>query len=591
MLDGWLARHSRRARHCLTLALGLGLCLASWHGRAQAGPAPATLGSAAAAGSASAKPGAAPAPEEPAEAELSPGSPRAALQAYFELGRKGRYQEAAAFLEVPSEREGERAQLARRLRQVLDRRLWIDFDKVSELEGGNPNDGLPARFDQLGTIANEQGVAEPVRLVRRAGQAGSPAAQQGGVAPPNGVASPGQYRWMFSASTVARVDDWYEALPDRWLLEHSPAALLRAGPRNMLWGQWLGLLLGVLVCGSLGALTGNLLRRLMARAAKQTTTTWDDRLVARSRGPLALALSLVFLRAGLPLLQLYEPGEKFVSQGLRSLLLANLLWAVWRLMDVVGELAWDSPWSLAHPSSRALIPLARRVGKAIVGVVASLLVLQALEFPITSLLAGLGIGGLALALASQKTVENLFGAFSLGIDQPFREGDLVRVDDVLGNVETLGLRSTRIRTLERTLVTIPNGKLADMRIETLAARDRMRLFCNLGLAYGASAEQMRAVLTGLERTLTEHPRIWRQDISVRFTELTPYSLNIEVSCWFDTGNRAEFLELRQETLLAFMKVVEDAGASFAFPTQTIHLESTPQIPPSSAGGPQPLKPA
>jgi MscS family membrane protein len=197
--------------------------------------------------------------------------------------------------------------------------------------------------------------------------------------------------------------------------------------------------------------------------------------------------------------------------------------------------------------------------------------LAELGYPVASLVAGLGIGGLALALAAQKTVENLFGAFSIGADQPFREGDFVRIEDFVGTVEAIGLRSTRFRTLDRTLITIPNGKLADMRLESLTERDRMRLACTIGLVYGTTTSQMKTVLAGLERVLRAHPRIWPDAVVVRFKEFGDSSLNIEVMAWFQTSVWSEFQLMRQDILLQFMDVVEKAGSSFAFPTRTVHL--------------------
>jgi MscS family membrane protein len=360
-----------------------------------------------------------------------------------------------------------------------------------------------------------------------------------------------------------------------WLLEYLPAPLLSPGPRGLLWWQWLGAVTIVVMALCLGALAGRIVRSLLTRAVQHTSTTLDDRLLARVRGPLTLALALGFARLLLPALLLDVSAEQFVHQVLRGLFLANLLWIFWRLVDVTAEIAWDSTWSREHAASRALIPLVRRVGKAVVAVVAAVLFLSALGYPVTSLIAGLGIGGLALALASQKTVENLFGAFSLGIDQPFREGDFVRIEDVVGTVESLGLRSTKIRTLDRTLVSIPNGKLAEMRLETFAARDRLRLACTVGLVYGTTAEQMRKVLDGLEGVLRAHPKIWPDTVMVRFKELAASSLDIEVMAWFTTSDWQEFLVIRQETLLAFMRVVEASGTSFAFPTQTIHVLREP----------------
>jgi len=148
------------------------------------------------------------------------------------------------------------------------------------------------------------------------------------------------------------------------------------------------------------------------------------------------------------------------------------------------------------------------MSKVAVLILAVIALLSAWGYSVASLLAGLGIGGLAVALAAQKTVENLFGAFSIGVDQPFREGDFVKVEDFVGTVEVIGLRSTKIRTLDRTLITLPNGKLSDMRLESFAARDRIRLACSLGLVYETTTAQMRQVLAELEKRLRAHPKIW-----------------------------------------------------------------------------------
>jgi MscS family membrane protein len=148
----------------------------------------------------------------------------------------------------------------------------------------------------------------------------------------------------------------------------------------------------------------------------------------------------------------------------------------------------------------------------------------------------------------------------------------VRVESgVSGTVEAIGLRSTRLRTLDRTVVTIPNGKLADQRIETFAARDRCRLFCTLTLVYATTAAQMRSVLEGVEAVLRRHPRVWPEGISVRFVAMSSSSLDVEVIAWFDTADWNEFQSIRQEVLLALIDVVERAGTAFAFPTQTVQL--------------------
>jgi MscS family membrane protein len=198
-------------------------------------------------------------------------------------------------------------------------------------------------------------------------------------------------------------------------------------------------------------------------------------------------------------------------------------------------------------------------------------VLAAGGYPVGTLLAGLGIGGLAIAFGAQKTIENVFGSLSLVVDQPFRVGDFVSVDNFVGTVEDIGLRSTRFRTLDRTLISIPNGKLAEQRLESFEARDRMRLATTLAIQYGTTHAQMQAVLDGLERVLREHPLIWPDAVTVKFKALAESALEIEVMAWFKVPTWAEFQRCRQEVLLRFMQVVEDAGTAFAFPTHTVHL--------------------
>jgi MscS family membrane protein len=281
--------------------------------------------------------------------------------------------------------------------------------------------------------------------------------------------------------------------------------------------------------------------------------------------------SLVAVALLLPWLELYEPAARGVMRVVRAALLVVFFWGLWRLVDVVRAVVARSRWASAATSAKSLVPLGARVLKALVAAMAIVTFLSLLGYPVASLVAGLGLGGLVFALAAQKTVENLFGAFSIGVDQPFREGDFVKVEDFVGTVEAIGLRSTRFRTLDRTLVSIPNGRLADMRLESFAARDRLRLATVIGLVYETTGDQMRTVLAGFERVLRSQPKIWPEAVVVRFSAFSASSLDIEVMAWFQTADWGEFQAIRQEILLAFMDVVERAGTSMAFPTQTVHL--------------------
>ncbi len=350
-----------------------------------------------------------------------------------------------------------------------------------------------------------------------------------------------------------------------------PDFLFHHGPRGLLVWQWLLVLPLLVLAWLVGRLLGRATQAVLGRFAARTTNRWDDVLLASIRAPLTAAWSVVVLSIAVPWLPLTGPGAESVRRALEVAGFVVFFWMLMRALDAMAVLVATSPWAQTRPATRSLVPLGRRVGKVLLATIAVVAVVNTLGYPVASLVAGLGIGGIAVALAAQKTVENLFGAFSLGMDQPIREGDFVRVEDVLGTVESIGLRSTRIRTLDRTLVTVPNGKLADMRLETFAVRDRMRLAADIGLSYDTTPAQMREVLSGMEAILRAQPKLWPEALTVRFKAFGESALLVEVMAWFVTPEWSEFQAIREEVYLQFMELVQRVGTSFAIPTRTVHL--------------------
>jgi MscS family membrane protein len=348
--------------------------------------------------------------------------------------------------------------------------------------------------------------------------------------------------------------------------------------------QWLGLPLVLGLSLVLAALLAHLSRQLLAHVATRTETTTDDEVVARLGAPLRLVWFGLVGEFGLRVLALPEAAQAWAARSFRVLVSVGILWGLARAIDTWATRYVASERAAERPGTRALVKLVGRVTQLAAVAFASLAILSELGVSVTSALAGLGIGGIALALGAQKTLEHLFGAFAIAIDQPIREGDFVKIEDFVGTVEAIGLRSTRVRTLDRTIISVPNGKLADMRLETFAARDRFRLATTIGLTYGTTAAQVRQVRDGLEQVLRQHPQIWPDVVSVRFGAFADYSLNVDVVCWFLVKDFEEFKRVREEVLLSFMEVVEKAGCSFAFPTQTVHLVREPNPP-------EPAKPA
>ncbi|HEU4581912.1 MAG TPA: mechanosensitive ion channel domain-containing protein [Polyangiaceae bacterium] len=362
-----------------------------------------------------------------------------------------------------------------------------------------------------------------------------------------------------------------------WLLEHLPPSLREIGPQQLSWWQWLGLPVLAALALAFAIPLSRLTRAVLARVLQLDPVHGEahdgEARLQRVSGPLLLAWGTLLFSIGLPWLRLTDAARAAVQVGVRATGVVAFYWALSRGIDIAQHVLGASSWGRAH--TRALLPLASRVGKVFVVVLAVVALLSELGYAVTSLIAGLGIGGVAVALGAQKTLENLFGAFSIGADQPFLQGDVVRVGDLVGTVEVVGLRSTRIRTRDRTLVTIPNGKLADQQIESLAVRDRLFFGTSIRLVYGTRAEQLRSVLSGLEAALREQPKLWPEGVTVRFVGLGESSLDIDVQAWLATTDWNEFQQIRQELLLRFLQVVEAAGSAFAFPTQTVHVQPSP----------------
>lgn len=334
---------------------------------------------------------------------------------------------------------------------------------------------------------------------------------------------------------------------------------------------WTITVAAVILAFGLGRLIVRLARPLLSRMAGHTTADRDDRLVQLLASPLSLVLALQALRVASQWLPLDARGAAMLTGAVAIVTTLAVMWTAFRCIDVARGVLERRSWAVDRPSSRSLLSIGARLAKVSVLAIAGIVALAQLGVSVASLVTGLGIGGLAVALGAQKTLENLFGTLSIGVDQPMREGDVVKIYDVTGTIEQIGLRSTRIRTLDRTVVTVPNGELANQRIESFTVRDRTRLATTLGLVYSTRSQQLRAILAELEAILRRQPKACQDTVVVRLRQLGASSLDIEIIAQFETRDFAEFQLIRQEVLLAFMAAVEDHGSAIAFPTQTIHV--------------------
>jgi MscS family membrane protein len=533
---------------CLALAAAARPCAAL------AGQVPAVRQATAAEAAA---PTAAPQSEPPLE---TPDSPRASARTFIDLTtRKGDFARAARYLVLPAEFAERGPDLARRIGAVIEQHIVANLDSLSPFSEGNEDDDLPRHVDRAGSIVNAAGEHEPIYIVRRVDKDGA--------------------FWAVSHDTVARVDDWYDALPDRWVRDWMPQRLQRHGPFGVLWWQWLALPVLALAAYALGRLLGGLAARLLRRIFTKTRTHWDDRLLRRTEPALRLLVAVGSAAVLLPFLALLPSAEVNARLMLGAVATVAAFWALWLSVDVWRQFLMDRPWMADNPSARSLLSVAINFVKLIVAVGGVLALLAVFGYPVATVLAGLGIGGIALAFGAQKTIENLFGSISLAADQPFRVGDFVTIEGgSSGHVEQIGMRSTQIRTLDRTVVTLPNGKLSEMRIEGFGTRDRIRFATTVTLVYGTTEAQIRQVVLEIERLLRGVPEIWPDNIVSTFSTIGASSLDVEVMCWFQTRDFGELRRIRQEVLLGILKIVDDAGTSLAFPTTTLHVASGLDLP-------------
>ena len=263
------------------------------------------------------------------------------------------------------------------------------------------------------------------------------------------------------------------------------------------------------------------------------------------------------------------------SQVIAVAVIIGLNWILWRVIRWFLQRVRNRALARGHSGTGSLMLLGERIIKALVFVMAMFLVFSVLGFNLTTALAGVGIGTLAVGFGAQQTIANLFGGVSVLGDEVIRVGDVCKFGDRTGTVEDIGLRSTRVRTEERTLLAIPNGTVATMNVENLSRRDKMLFKTVLGLHPETTPDQVRAVLAEMRSVLASQPKIEASTARVRLTEVTSSAINVELFCYVLTLNFDEFATAREQLLLRIMKFVEDSGTNLASASQTLYLGGDP----------------
>lgn len=305
--------------------------------------------------------------------------------------------------------------------------------------------------------------------------------------------------------------------------------------------------------------------------------------------PLSLVLAALFWLACLELLHLPAGAEKV----LKTLVQFSIGWAVIRwvyfAVDAGGRRYEIVAKATPNPLDDQLAPLLTRTLKILVVVIGLLMILQNVGVNVVSILAGLGLGGLALALAAQDTAANLFGSITILADRPFKVGDLVQVDGVTGTVEEIGLRSTRLRAPTKTLITVPNSIMAKERIENLGERPARRIRHVIGVTYATQAQKLNEFIDHIRYVILQNPVVVREEVGVYFHEFGESSLNIMVNFYVVAANWDEEQKAQQDILFQIMQLAARNGIEFAFPSRTLYMAPETNMPQFRAAEAQPQR--
>ena len=353
---------------------------------------------------------------------------------------------------------------------------------------------------------------------------------------------------------------------------------LQAFDTLVLWDVAVWRLLLALALVFLGLLSRRIIRWVfggfLKRRAGKTRVQWDDDLVELVPRPLALVLQVLVWFGIAFLLQLPdEPTNirRFVINGLMAALAVAVTWVAFRLLDVLSRAADRAATKTETRLDDQLVPLLRKTLKVFLAVIVAVVVVDKMGYSVASLIASLGIGGLALALAAKDTVANFFGSVVVFTDQPFHVGDWVEFGGVEGIVEEVGMRTTRIRRFDKSLATVPNQTFTNTTIVNHSKRPMRRLRLVVGLSYETSPAQMQAFLESVRALLADTPALDPESNLVYFNEFADSSLNVFVQGFTLSTAFTDFMETQEEVLLRIMKLVEAQGLDIAFPTRTIYF--------------------
>ncbi len=483
---------------------------------------------------------------------LGRGTPHGTVVGFLQSAQSDKYKEAAQYLQLSkSERAAKGEQIAHQLHELLDSVFVGRVGAISDHKEGSAQDGVPQDHERIG-VFRLNGNETNVDLVR----VYDPAAGE---------------VWLFSSQILADVPNLFGQLESSGVESRLPRFL--ATRQVLSTPLWRLIVFVLLIPVSLGLAWGIV---HLVRAGQRIWLRWRHHPLLEDvhnslAAPATIILTVVFHQIGVYFLGVPLLIRVYYQRLTGITLVAGTAWLVLRLVNRWGERARVKALAGSGFRSGSIVLLGQRFVKVLVVIVAVLVMISILGFDMATAVAGLGIGSIAIAFAAQKTLENLFGGVSIIGDEVIRVGEVCRIGDKVGTVEDISLRSTRIRTLERTELSVPNGQLANMNLENLSRSDTSLFRTTIGLRHETSPDQLRSLLKEIPALLRHHPKVNPDVARVRFIGFGESSLDIQVHCLILTGDIAEFLAIREELLLRIMDLVAGAGAAFAVPARTLYV--------------------
>jgi MscS family membrane protein len=493
---------------------------------------------------------------EPPKDPLGRGTPRDTVVGFMSAAQKENNDLAPLYLNTGL-RPQAAVDLAHKLYVVLDRRLPARLTELSDRPEGSLANPLKPDQDVVGTISTASGPLDIV-VERVSRDRSAPI-------------------WLFSRKTLDAIPDVYDEINlvpvDRYL----PGFLTKPRLGGIRVFDWLMLAVAIPLFYTLMGLLSRVLAPAIALWHRRHGAP-EEPAIDRLPGSIRLLLVPIAIHWFMVTVEVPFAERQFWTVIQTLLAIAAIGWLLLQLNAAGERYVHRRLRSTRMGEFGSLLRLGRRIADAVVVSAGVLIALRYLGADPTAALTGLGIGGIAVALAAQKTLENVIGGLSIIFDKAVQVGDFLKVGKTMGTVDYIGLRSTRIRTLDRTIVSVPNGQIAAMGIETLSSRDKFWFHHFVGLLYETTPEQIRSVTDGIQHRLVGHPAVDISSIRVRFLRFGASSLDLEVSAYVLARDWARFLEIQQELLLAIMEIVRQAGTRLALPSQMLHFDWSASMP-------------